>query len=97
MEEDPDPLTRLAGELGLHGVPVFMFQDGYDNVAEKTFREIARLSRGAWCRFDANSADQLRDLLCGVAIFAAGGRDALKKFSRNRGDLVKKLTHQVTS
>src|SRR6185437_3160964 len=52
MEEKIDDLCAAAGELGLLGVPVFMFQEGDDAVAENAYREIARLSRGAYCRFD---------------------------------------------
>jgi len=52
MEESADDLCARAGELGLLKVPVFMFQEGHDEVAEHTFREIARLTGGAWCRFD---------------------------------------------
>jgi hypothetical protein len=81
MEEDVDLLSQLAGELGLIGVPVFLFQEGREPKAERTFREIARLSRGAYCRFDAGSAKQLRELLTAVAVYATGGRKALKDFS----------------
>ena len=59
------------------------------------FRNVARLSSGAWCRFDANSAAQLRDLLCAVAVYAAGGQKALEIFSRKRGGTVLKLSHQI--
>ena len=63
-------------------MPVFLFQEGNDAKAERTFREIARLlSRGAYCRFDAGSARQLRELLTAVAVYATGGRKALKDFS----------------
>ena len=79
MEEDIDHLSQLAGELGLIGVPVFIFQEGHDPRAERAFKEIARLSRGAHCRFDAGSAGQLRDLLAAVAVYASGGRKALEK------------------
>jgi hypothetical protein len=81
MEEDVDRLAGLAGELGLVGVPVFLFQEGGDAKAERAFREIARLSRGAYCRFDSGSARQLRELLAAVAVYATGGRKALKDFS----------------
>jgi hypothetical protein len=81
MEEDVDQLSQLAGELGLIGVPVFLFQEGREPKAERTFREIARLSRGAYCPFDAGSARQLRELLTAVAVYATGGRKALKNFS----------------
>jgi hypothetical protein len=79
MEEDIDQLSQLAGELGMIGVPVFLFQEGHDARAERAFKEIARLSRGAYCRFDAGSARQLRELLTAVAVYATGGRKALEQ------------------
>ena len=81
MEEDIDGLCQRAGELALLGVPVFVFQEGNDVRAETAFREIARLSKGAHCRFDAGAADQLKDLLSAVAVYAAGGRKALQSLS----------------
>jgi hypothetical protein len=81
MEEPIDALCAAAGELGLLGVPVFMFQEGHDPVAENAYREIARLSHGAWCRFDAGAANELRELLRAVAAYAAGGRKALAALS----------------
>ena len=80
MEEDIDQLSQLAGELGLIGVPVFLFQEGRDPGVETAFREIARLTRGAYCRFDTGSAGQLRELLTAVAVYATGGRKALEDF-----------------
>src|SRR5262249_22989206 len=68
MEEFPDPLCHRAGELGMLGVPVFVFHEGGDPVAGHTFREIARLSKGAYCPFDSASAQQLRQLLGAVAV-----------------------------
>jgi hypothetical protein len=79
MEEDADDLCGRAGELALLGVPMFLFQEGQDARAERTFREIARLTKGAWCRFDAGSATQLRELLTAVAVFATGGQRALEQ------------------
>ena len=81
MEENVDELSQRAGELGLLGVPAFLFQEGDEPKAERAFKEIARLTRGAYCRFDAGSARELRELLKAVAIFATGGRKALKDFS----------------
>jgi hypothetical protein len=77
MEESPDVLAHEAGKLGRVGVPAFMFQQGRDPVVERTFREIARLTKGAYCPFDAGSARQLGELLRAVAVFAAGGMTAL--------------------
>jgi len=83
MEENIDELCAKAGELGMLKVPVFVFQEGDDKVAEQAFREIARLTHGAWCRFDPGAAAQLRDLLRAVAAYAAGGREALLRLSKS--------------
>jgi hypothetical protein len=83
MEENVDALCATAGELGLLKVPCFMFQEGNDPGAEAAFREIARLTGGAWCRFDMGSAAQLRELLRAAAAYAAGGRDALMRLAKN--------------
>jgi hypothetical protein len=95
MEEALDTLAAGAGELGLRGVPVFVFQEGGDPVAEQAFREIARLSRGAHCRFDAGSAHQLAELLRAVAAYAAGGLKALADLSARHGAATRKLLEQL--
>jgi hypothetical protein len=84
MEESVDELANLAGELGLRSIPVFLFQEGSDSRAQAAFREIARLTRGATCRFGAGSAAQLRELLEAVAVYAAGGRAALQDYAKGR-------------
>ena len=95
MEEAIDRLGELAGELGLLGVPAFLFQEGGDAVARQAFEQVARLTGGACCAFDGASARQLRDLLSAVAVYAAGGRAALEDLSRSRGGLVRLLTDQM--
>jgi hypothetical protein len=90
MEENPDILVHAASELGRLGVPVFMFQEGNDRDVEHTFREIARLTKGAYCPFDSGSARQLGELLRAVAVFAAGGAKALE--GRKDAGSVKLLT-----
>ncbi len=94
MEEDIDRLCHLAGELGILGVPTFCFHEGNDAAAERTFREVARLSGGAYCSFDASSAQQLRELLSAVAVYAAGGRKALEDFGQRQGGAALRLTRQ---
>ena len=96
MEEDRDTLAGRAGRLGLLGVPAFVFQEGRDPTAERSFKEIARLSGGAWAPFDLHSPQVLRDLLAAVAVFAAGGRKALTRYGEARGGAVLALTHQVS-
>ena len=95
--ELPRELHRKAGELGLLGVPVFIFHEGSDPKAQEAFRQIAHLTRGACCPFDASSAQQLRDLLSAVAVYAAGGRAALEGYSRRAGGATLLLARQVKS
>lgn len=82
MEENIDDLAQKAGSLGLHGVPVFVFQEGHDSGAEKAFKEIARLSKGARFRFDRRAAATLAGLLSAVAVYATGGLKALEARDR---------------
>ena len=95
MEENIDILAQLAGKLGLLNIPLFMFQERGDSVARQAYLEMSRLSRGAYCQFDSASADQLKDLLKAVAIYAAGGLRALQDFSRKSHRAVKLLEQQL--
>src|SRR3954468_1414484 len=95
MEEKLDDLCQSAGELGLLGVPAFMFQEGYEPIAEQAFREIARLTRGAYCRFDPGAAHQLGELLRAAAAYAAGGMRALADLSARRDPGAIKLIEQM--
>ncbi len=94
-EENVDRLGALAGELGVHGVPAFMFHEGQDPHAAFAFRQIAKLSGGAYCRFDSGSADALKDLLRAVAVFAAGGRPALQDLARRSKGEVLQIARQM--
>ncbi|WP_269929515.1 VWA domain-containing protein [Aminobacter sp. HY435] len=95
MEENIDELSEKAGRLGLLGVPVFVFQEGDDPVAERAFREIARLSKGAWFRFDRKAAAALARLLSAVAVFATGGLKALE--ARGRPEDIQMIEHLKSS
>ncbi len=95
LEEDVDKLCHTAGKLGLLGVPAFMFQEGYEPGATRGFKQIAKLTNGAHCRFDSSSARQLRELLSAVAVYAAGGRVALENFGKRAGETVRQITSQV--
>jgi hypothetical protein len=53
---------------------------------------MARLSRGAYCRFDPGAAHQLAELLRAVAAYAAGGMKALADLkARQHGGAVRLL------
>jgi hypothetical protein len=95
FEEDIDRVGEAAGELGLLGVRAFMFHEGHDPAAEFAFRRIADLTRGAYVRFDAGSADALRDLLAAVAVYAAGGAAALERLARSKGGETLAIARQV--
>ncbi len=82
MEENVDALCAKAGELAILGVPVFLFQEGSDPAVSRAFKEIARVTKGAWCRFDAGAAAELKALLTAVAVYAAGGHKALVALSQ---------------
>ena len=96
MEEELDALCAAAGELGLRSIPAFMFQECYDPVCEQAFRESARLTRGAYCRFDTGSAAELGELLRAAAAYAAGGMKALRDLSARNASGAQKLLAQLT-
>jgi hypothetical protein len=105
VEEPPHKLYAAAANLG---VPVFMFQEGDGEVVyhnqhgeltggppqkvEQVFRELARLTGGAYGKFDAGAAKQLGELLRAVAAFAAGGMAAL---ADQRTNSARKLLGQM--
>ena len=95
LEEDIDQVCTVAGELGMLGVPCFMFQEGAEPTATRAFKQIATLTRGAYCHFDASSAAQLRDVLAAVAVYAAGGRRALSDYSKGKAAPILQIAHQV--
>jgi len=94
FEEDVDSIGPGAGKLGLLGVPVFAFQEGGDPGVTRAFRQIAKLSGGRHCIFDATSPDELRRLLGAVAAYAAGGAAAMGKYARLHGGAAGRLVDQ---
>jgi hypothetical protein len=74
FEEVPGQVYDAARALGM---PAFCFVEGDDVVASAVYRKIAEFTGGATAAFDAGAADRLKDLLRAVAVFAAGGMQAL--------------------
>jgi hypothetical protein len=89
MEEIPSNLYDAAAALG---VPLFMFQEGDSSIVETTYREMARLTNGAYCRFEPGAEAKLAELLRAVAAFATGGLAAL---ADQRTDAAKLLLGQM--
>ena len=81
MEEPIDDLCTLAGELGLLGVKAFMFHEGHDPDAAQAFREMARLTGGAYARFDIGAPQALAELLRAAAAYAASGVEGLTRLA----------------
>jgi hypothetical protein len=78
-EESIETLSLAAQKLSARGIKVFMFLEGDDEEAEKAFREISHVTKGACCKFSSESARELGDLLRAVAAYASGGLQALSK------------------
>ena len=95
MEEEMDFLGHLAGKLGLVGLPVFIFQEANDPIANYSFQQIAKLSGGACVQFDRGSAHTLSKLLGAIAVYAAGGRNALKNLAQSHGGIVRQISNQM--
>jgi hypothetical protein len=94
VEENVDDLCTKAGELGLRGVPLFVFHEGNNQLARMTFQQLAKLSGGAYCRLDDASGDQLRQLLSAIAVFAAGGQAALEAHGEDNAE-AKRIAAQL--
>jgi len=94
-EEAAPTLYDAVGGLG---VPCFMFQEGGDRSeheyrnANEIFREIARLTKGAYSQFRPGAERELAELLREVAAFATGGLTAL---SDMRSEAAAKLLGQM--
>ena len=82
MEERLDVLAGLAAELGLSGMKAFLFQEGRDGIAEQAFRQIARLTGGAYAAFDFSAPERLVALLSAAAAYAGGRARALEYEAR---------------
>lgn len=92
-EENADTLANLAGQMGIRGLPLFIFHEGGDPTVKNIFQQLAKLSSGAYLPFNLQSAHALKALLGAIAVFATGGLAALKKHSDKNA--VQLLTHQL--
>jgi hypothetical protein len=95
FEESAELVSNLAGKIALHGVPIFVFHEGRNPSAASVFKELARITRGAYCPFDAGSAKQLAELLRAVAVYAAGGPKALADHVSREGGMALLIADQM--
>lgn len=82
-EEPQGQVIAAAGRLALFKVPFFVFHEGHDPMAARTFRDIARITGGAYAPFAPGSADQLRALFGAVARYATRGRSGLREIEHS--------------
>ncbi len=97
VEESVDGLCHKAGECGLRELPLFLFQEGGERRVENCFRGMARLSGGAYARFDRRSPAQLADLLGAVASYAAAGTQGLLRHGAAGGAGARLLLEQLAT
>jgi hypothetical protein len=94
-EENSASILQLAGQLGVRSTPLFVFHEGQDPRAADIFESMAKLSHGAYCRFDSGSAGMLSELLSAVAVYAAGGKAALQALAAKGTPQLQQLTGQL--
>ena len=87
-EEVADHLSHQAGDLGLRGTKLFVFQEGRYAYAKSVFQSMARNSGGGFFQFDERSAGVLAQLLKAVARYASGGRAALEAAPSSEGRML---------
>jgi len=95
VEENPDSLSDLAGQLRILNLPLFIFQEGSNRKVGRIFSQLATLSGGAHCQFDQGSARELGQLLAAVALYAAGGKSALQNNLLSKDTSVQRLLQQI--
>jgi hypothetical protein len=69
-----------------------MFHEGSDPAAARAFQEIARLTGGAYARFDASAPHALADLLRAAAAYATSGIDGLSRLASDNDGAKRLLT-----
>jgi hypothetical protein len=94
-EEEADEVVGLAGQLALVSLPVFTFHEGGDRSAQELFREIARVTRGAFHRLDRHAPQHLADALRAVAVYASGGTSSLRQLADREGGTIRLIADQV--
>jgi hypothetical protein len=87
-EEQLDDVGHAVGQVK---VPVYAFLEGDALEGKTAFELIAKATGGALIPFDANSPNQLRELLGAVAAYVTGGLDALADY---RPQIIALLTNR---
>ena len=80
-EESPARGRKLADELGLRGIKLFVLHDTADWTARRDaelFLDLARRTGGCVLPFDASAPGRLRELLAAIAVYAVGGAKLLR-------------------
>lgn len=98
FEENKEDMLRIARQYGDAKSPIFIFLartlSSYASVIE-TFKEIARLSGGAYAELDESAAAAVEDMLGAVAAYAGGGIRALLRASASGSEAATLLLTQM--
>jgi hypothetical protein len=82
FHDDPDSLDEAAisaNRLRRAGTRLFLIQLGDDLITARRLQYLARVSRGAYFRFDPRTQErQFSEMLNAVSIYASGGEEAVK-------------------
>jgi hypothetical protein len=82
FHDDPDDLDEAAicaNQLRRAGTRVFLMQLGDDLITTRRLQYLARISGGAYFRFDPRTQErQFSEMLKAVSAYAAGGEEAVK-------------------
>jgi hypothetical protein len=82
FHDDPDGLTEAAisaNRLRRAGTRVFLMQLGDDPITERKLQYLARVSGGAYFRFDPRTQErEFSEMWRAMSAYVAGGEDAVK-------------------
>lgn len=91
FEENTVEAYDAAQSLAKKGIKIFAFFEGKDDdYAAGVFKELARITGGAYAQFGADMP--LKDLCNAVAVYSLGGSPALQRLAHNGNRAAKQLT-----
>ena len=82
FHDDPDGLDEAAisaNRLRRAGTRLFLIQHGDDAITARKLKYLAKVSSGAYFRFDPRTQErQFSEMLKTMSVYAAGGEEAVK-------------------
>jgi len=92
FHDDPDGLDEAvisANRLRRAGTRLFLLQQGDDPITARRLQYLAKVSGGAYFRFDPRTQEQQFSEICeAISAYATGGEEAVKATGRQAATLV---------